>query len=52
MVLEASAYDLFRALVSRRSAAQLRSWVVQGDVEPYLPLFAGLGDLPERDLTV
>ena len=49
-VLEASAFDLFRALVARRSAAQLASWVVTGDVRPYLDAFAGLGPLPATDL--
>lgn len=52
VVLEAPAYDLFRALVSRRSAAQLRSWTVRGDVGPYLEVFTVLGPLPEVDLTV
>lgn len=51
-VLEASAFDLFRALVSRRSAAQLRSWVLEGDVTPYLDAFAGLGPLPAADLSI
>jgi uncharacterized protein (TIGR03083 family) len=44
-------FDLARALVTRRSAAQLRSWTVRGDVEPYLDAFATLGPLPGRDLT-
>jgi uncharacterized protein (TIGR03083 family) len=43
--------DLARALVARRSAAQLRAWTVRGDVEPYLDAFATLGPLPDRDLT-
>lgn len=47
VVLEAPDYDLFRALTSRRSADQLRSWTVLGDVEPLLPAFAALGALPE-----
>jgi uncharacterized protein (TIGR03083 family) len=51
-VLEASGFDLFRALVARRSAAQISAWVVEGDVRPYLPLFAGIGSLPETDLAV
>ncbi len=42
--------DLFRALTSRRTAAQLRSWTTRGDVEPYLDAFAGLGPLPEEPL--
>ena len=37
--------------MARRSEAQLRSWAVTGDVEPYLPAFATLGSLPDRDLT-
>lgn len=49
-VLEASGFDLFRALTSRRTAEQLRSYVVAGDVGPYLDAFAQLGDLPERSL--
>ncbi|MHA3700980.1 maleylpyruvate isomerase family mycothiol-dependent enzyme [Jatrophihabitans sp. YIM 134969] len=52
VVLEASGFDLFRALTARRSAAQISSWVVEGDVRPYLPLFAGIGALPETDLTI
>jgi hypothetical protein len=49
--LEASDFDLGRALTSRRTAAQLRSWTRRGDVTAYLPAFAGLGDLPEEELT-
>ena len=52
VVLEASAFDLFRALVARRSAAQIGSWVVRGDVGPYLDAFAGLGPLPDTDLAI
>lgn len=52
LTLQAPAYDLFRAVTSRRSAAQLRAWVTQGDPEPYLPVLAVLGPLPEHDLTV
>jgi uncharacterized protein (TIGR03083 family) len=51
VVVEASDFDLARALVGRRSAAQLRSWTTRGDVEPYLSAFATLGGLPDRDLT-
>lgn len=51
VVVEASDFDLARSLVSRRSAAQLRSWTTRGDVEPYLSAFATLGGLPDRDLT-
>jgi uncharacterized protein (TIGR03083 family) len=50
-VLQASDFDLARALVTRRSAAQLRAWTVRGDVEPYLGAFALLGSLPAADLT-
>ena len=49
--IRASDFDLARALVTRRSAAQLRSWTTRGDVEPYLDAFAVLGPLPTRDLT-
>jgi uncharacterized protein (TIGR03083 family) len=49
--LRASDFDLARALVTRRSAAQLRAWTVRGDVTPHLAAFALLGDLPGRDLT-
>ena len=51
VLVAASDFDLARALVTRRSAAQLRSWTVRGDVEPYLGSFALLGELPARDLT-
>jgi uncharacterized protein (TIGR03083 family) len=50
LVLTADEFDLTRALMSRRSAAQLRSWVTEGDVEPYLGTFTTLGDLPIQDL--
>ncbi len=50
VVLAADGFELFRALTSRRTADQLRTWVVSGDVEPYLDGFAGLGDLPELPL--
>ena len=49
-MLTASEFDLTRALMTRRSAAQLRSWVTAGDIEPYLPSFAALGELPTMDL--
>ncbi len=39
-----------RALMSRRTAAQLREWTTGGDIEEYLPLFSGLGPLPDRPL--
>jgi uncharacterized protein (TIGR03083 family) len=50
-VLRAPDFDLARALVTRRSADQLRSWTVRGDVQPYLDAFAMLGSLPTTDLT-
>src|SRR4051794_25097228 len=50
-VLRATDFDLARAVLTRRSAAQLRSWTAAGDVTPYLPHFALLGPLPEADLT-
>lgn len=50
VVLEASGFDLFRALTSRRTAAELGSWVVDGDVAPYLDAFAQLGPLPTHRL--
>ncbi|MCY7395335.1 MAG: hypothetical protein LH468_04120 [Nocardioides sp.] len=50
VVLAASSYDLTRALTTRRSAAELRSWVVAGDVEPHLAAFALLGPLPAEPL--
>lgn len=51
VVVQASDFDLARALVTRRSAAQLRSWATRGDVEPYLDAFAMVGPLPTTDLT-
>lgn len=51
VVLRAPDFDLARALVTRRSAAQLRAWTVRGDVGPYLDAFAMLGALPSVDLT-
>ncbi len=48
--LEASGFDLARAVASRRTADQLAAWTVHGDVAPYLPAFAGLGDLPGEPL--
>lgn len=50
VVLAADGFELFRALTSRRTADQLRSWVVAGDVDPYLDDFAGLGTLPDKPL--
>ncbi len=49
-VLRAPDFELARALVTRRSAAQLRAWTVRGDVEPVLGAFALLGALPTADL--
>lgn len=50
VTVEASEFDLTRALMSRRSADQLRSWTTTGDIEPYLECFAGLGTLPATAL--
>ena len=50
VVVRAPDFELARALMARRSAAQLRSWTVTGDVEPYLAAFAILGTLPGSDL--
>ncbi|WP_285659916.1 maleylpyruvate isomerase N-terminal domain-containing protein [Actinomycetospora sp. NBRC 106375] len=49
--VRASDFDLARALMARRSAAQLRRWTTRGDVGPYLDAFATLGELPSVDLT-
>ena len=51
VAIEASDFDLARALMSRRSAQQLRSWTRRGDVTPYLSAFELLGSLPDDDLT-
>ena len=51
VVVRASDFDLARALVTRRSERQLRSWTTRGDVGPYLGGFALLGALPAADLT-
>jgi uncharacterized protein (TIGR03083 family) len=51
VTVNASEFDLTRALMSRRSADQLRSWTTDGDIEPYLPMFAALGSLPGTALT-
>lgn len=48
--VEASGFDLARALVSRRTPQQLVSWTVTGDVSVYLPAFAHLGPPPEVPL--
>jgi uncharacterized protein (TIGR03083 family) len=51
VVVRAGDFDLSRALLSRRSAAQLRAWTTHGDIAPYLERFAVLGPLPRTDLT-
>jgi uncharacterized protein (TIGR03083 family) len=43
-------FDLTRALMTRRTADQLRQWARMGAVEPYLPMFSGMGSLPEQPL--
>ena len=48
--LEASGFDLARALVSRRTPKQLASWTVIGDVSAYLAAFAHLGPPPTGPL--
>ena len=48
--LSAPTFDLARALMTRRTADQLREWARSGEVDPYLPMFSGLGPLPERPL--
>ncbi len=50
VLVEASDFDLFRALTTRRTAEQLRSWTTRGDVTAYLDAFAGLGPLPQVPL--
>lgn len=45
-LLRADGFDLFRAVTTRRTADQLRSYLAAGDVEPYLPHLALLGPLP------
>ena len=51
VAVRAGDFDLARALVSRRSAAQLRAWTVRGDITDHLTGFATLGSLPDVDLT-
>jgi uncharacterized protein (TIGR03083 family) len=51
VVVAAGDFDLSRALLSRRSADQLRTWTVRGDISRYLDRFAVLGPLPAADLT-
>ncbi len=50
VVVRAGEFDLARALMSRRSEAQIRRWTERGDVAPYLPAFETLGPLPTREL--
>jgi uncharacterized protein (TIGR03083 family) len=50
VIVRASDFDLARALVTRRSEHQVRSWTTRGDVGPYLAGFALLGALPSADL--
>ena len=51
VVVRAPDFDLTRALMTRRSADQRRSWTERGDIGPYLSSVAALGPLPETDLT-
>ncbi len=51
VIVEADDFDLARALLTRRSARQLRHWTTRGDIEPYLDAFAILGRLPAGDLS-
>ena len=51
VAVRASDFDLTRALMSRRSAAQLRAWTERGDLDPFLSAFELLGPLPDVDLT-
>jgi uncharacterized protein (TIGR03083 family) len=48
--LFAPEFDLARALMTRRTADQLRQWSTAGTIDPYLPVFASLGPLPDRPL--
>jgi uncharacterized protein (TIGR03083 family) len=43
-------FDLTRALMTRRTADQLRQWSTAGTIDPYLSVFASLGPLPDRPL--
>jgi hypothetical protein len=51
VLVRAPDFDLARALTTRRSEAQLRSWASGADLTPYLPGFALLGPLPANDLS-
>lgn len=50
VLLAGSGFEIFRAITSRRSEAQLRGMVVRGDVDPYLGHLAALGPLPDAAL--
>ena len=50
VVVSASDFDLGRALMSRRTADQLRSWTTRGDLEQHLGAFEVLGPLPGAPL--
>ena len=41
VIVDVDAYDLFRALAGRRSAAQVRAWSWSADPTPYID--AGIG---------
>jgi uncharacterized protein (TIGR03083 family) len=49
VALTATGWELFRALCSRRSESQIRSYRWTGDADPYVPLLPAYG-LPSRDL--
>jgi hypothetical protein len=51
VTVSTSEFDLVRALMSHRSAAQLRAWTTRDDVGEHLDAFATLGPLPTVDLT-
>ncbi len=51
VVVRASDFELARAVISRRSADQLRGWTERGDIEPYLTVFEVLGPLPTGPLS-
>jgi uncharacterized protein (TIGR03083 family) len=51
VLVRAPEFELTRALMTRRSERQIRAWTERGDIGPYLPGFAGLGSLPESDLS-
>ncbi|MCD2194300.1 maleylpyruvate isomerase family mycothiol-dependent enzyme [Actinomycetospora endophytica] len=49
VVIAAPDFELARALLARRSAGRIRSWVRSGDVGPVLDAFATLGPLPTEE---